>query len=289
MEYMPMMKPGSAAWEKNAAASVRIVSFTLPQRTLVAFLVCLALPAQPIRIMSLNIAGNSKVDAIAEEIKQKTGGIPDVLLLQEAPNEAQELGKKLDLNVEFAAPKPGRTNVGIAILSRWQMTDRSVHRVKRFYRLLKIRPRMALGVTVLTPSGPMRVWTTHLDTRINIDERLEQLRPIVTEAAKFDGPAVIGGDSNTLGLGWILHSIPFPRGDAHARAVERLMKQHGFHTPFQEDRATFDLFGMRLDWIYVRGLEPLRTGIQPLEASDHHAIWTDTSDTNRNRTVEQSQ
>src|SRR5687768_15207432 len=138
MEYMPIMKPGSAAWERIAAASVRIASFTLPQRTVVAFLVCLALPAQPIRIMSLNMAGNSKVDAIAEEIKQKTGGIPDVLLLQEAPNEAQELGKKLDLNVEFAAAKPGRTNMGVAILSRWPMTDRSVHRVKRFYRLLKI-------------------------------------------------------------------------------------------------------------------------------------------------------
>ena len=231
--------------------------------------------------MSLNIAGNTRVDAIAEEIQQKTGGVPDILLLQEAPNAAQELGKKLDLHVEFAAPKPGRTNMGIAILSRWPMTDRSVHRVKRFYRVLKVRPRMAMGVTVQTPFGPMRVWTTHLDTRLNIGERLEQLRPIVTDAAAFQGPALIGGDFNTVGLSWVLHALPVPRGDAHARAVEGLMKQHGFHTPFQEERPTFDLFGMRLDWIYLRGLEPLRTGIQPLEASDHHAIWTEISDTTR--------
>jgi endonuclease/exonuclease/phosphatase family metal-dependent hydrolase len=231
--------------------------------------------------MSLNIAGNTKVDAIAEEIKNKTGGVPDILLLQEAPNAAQELGKKLDLHVEFAAPSAGRTNMGIAILSRWPMTDRSDHRVKRFYRVLKVRPRMALGVTVQTPSGPMRVWTTHLDTRISVDERLEQLRPVVAEAAKFDGPAVIGGDFNTLGLSWVLHAIPFPHGDAHARAVEALMKQHGFATPFQDNRPTFDLFGMRLDWIYVRGLESLRTGIQPMAVSDHHAIWTDISATNR--------
>ena len=123
--------------------------------------------------------------------------------------------------------------------------------------------------------GPIRIWTTHLDTRIRVEERLQQLRPILAEADRYQGPSIIGGDFNTLGLNWFFHIVPYPTGKAHTRAVTGLMERHGFETPFKGTDPTFDLFGMQLDWLFFRGLDAVKTGIQPLKPSDHHAIWTE--------------
>lgn len=239
-------------------------------------------PQCPTRVMSINLANVSDARRIADEIKQRAGTIPDILMLQEVAKPkgantsvAEDLAKLLGLHAIFAAPKPGPTNIGIAILSRWPLSDRKVHTVPRFYRVLKIRPRVALGATTHAPSGPIRIWTTHLDTRINVQERLTQLSPILTEAQQHRGPAIIGGDLNTLGVGWVLHALPYKTGDAHARAVIDLMSRHGFQTPFTKYRPTFDRFGLQLDWIFLRGLNTVATGIEPLAFSDHHAIWTD--------------
>jgi endonuclease/exonuclease/phosphatase family metal-dependent hydrolase len=188
---------------------------------------------------------------------------------------AEDVGRALGLQTVFAAPKPGPTSVGVAILSRWPLSDVKTYKVPRFYRLVKVRPRLALSATAQSPSGPILIWTTHLDTRITVEERLKQLSPILEEARSFRGPAIIGGDLNTLSLGWILHSLPYPTGDSHARAVTELMRSHGFETPFKDRQPTFDRFGMQLDWVFLRDLEAGRTGVQPLNFSDHHAIWTE--------------
>ena len=251
--------------------------------------VATALPSeQAIRVMSLNLANNSDARRIAAEIKDRTGGVPDILLLQEVAKRngssisvAEEVASLLGLHAAFAAPKPGRTSMGVAILSRWPIADKKVHVVPRFYKLLKVRPRLALGVTTHAPPGPIRVWTTHLDTRIRVRERLEQLRPILAEADRYRGPSIIGGDLNTLGLNWVLHAIPYPTGKAHARAVIDLLQRHGFETPFHQSVPTFDLFGMQLDWVFLRELDVVAKGIQPLEVSDHHAIWTEFIDRRR--------
>lgn len=234
------------------------------------------------RVMSINLANKKDAARIAEEIKRDAGVVPDILLLQEVArlkgsetSVAEQVARILGMHAAFAAPKPGPTSVGVAVLSRWPIEGRAVHRVRRFYRVLKVRPRLALGVTTQSPRGPIRVWTTHLDTRITVKERVAQLRPILAEAASFREPSIIGGDLNTLNLGWVLHAIPYPNGNAHARAVADLMRQHGFDTPFTQHRPTFDHFGMQLDWVYLRGLEAIRSGIAPLAFTDHHAVWAE--------------
>jgi endonuclease/exonuclease/phosphatase (EEP) superfamily protein YafD len=108
-----------------------------------------------------------------------------------------------------------------------------------------------------------------------VDERLQQLRPLIAEAAAFAGPCIFGGDLNTNRAKWFLHAIPFPAGPVHARAVAEFMTKHGFRTPFEESRPTFDLFNLQLDWVFARGVKTGKTGIEPLDFSDHHAIWTD--------------
>jgi endonuclease/exonuclease/phosphatase family metal-dependent hydrolase len=232
------------------------------------------------RVLSLNLAGEKDPYRIAREIRAGTG-IPDILLLQEVRKKpgagesvAEELAAVLGLHAVFGAPKPGPTNIGVAILSRWPLRDQALRKVRRFYRVVKIRPRLAIAATADTPFGPVRIWNTHLDTRINVDERLEQLRPLLAEAAAYKGPCIFGGDFNTVGLRWFLHAVPFP-GPAPAPAINAFMKQHGFRTPFRTGRATFDSWNLQLDWVFVRGLSTGATGIEPLDFSDHHAVWTE--------------
>jgi endonuclease/exonuclease/phosphatase family metal-dependent hydrolase len=233
-------------------------------------------------VLSLNLASETDAKRIARELNERTGVIPDILLLQEVAkvrgaerSVAEDLARLLGFDAVFASPRAGATTIGLAILSRWLLSDKDVRKVQSFYRLLKFRPRLALAATVHSPSGPIRVWTTHLDTRISVRERLEQLRPLLAEAGRFQGPCIFGGDLNTNRARWFLHAVPFPAGNVHSRAVADLMRQHGFSTPFSEGRPTFDLFKLQLDWVYLRGLSTAATGIEPLAFSDHHAIWAE--------------
>ena len=53
------------------------------------------------------------------------------------------------------------------------------------------------------------------------------------------------------------------------------MRTLGFVTPFDAAGPTHDRLGLRLDWIFLKDLEPDDAArIQPLGFSDHHAIWT---------------
>lgn len=233
------------------------------------------------RVLSLNLASEKDAQRIARELTERTGVMPDILLLQEVAklqgsetSVAEQLAQILKFHAVFGAPKPGATNIGLAILSRWPLSDKTTSKVRSFYRVLRFRPRMSLAATAQAPSGPIRIWTTHLDTRISVKERLEQLRPMLTEAAEFPGPCILGGDLNTNRARWLLHAVPFPAGNAHARAVTELMRTNEFRTPFLVGNPTFDLMKLQLDWVYLRGLEAGATGIEPLAFTDHHAIWT---------------
>ena len=46
---------------------------------------------------------------------------------------------------------------------------------------------------------------------------------------------MIGGDLNTLGLNWLLHTVPYPAGKgARPRGQGTDEESRGFETPFQE-------------------------------------------------------
>jgi hypothetical protein len=86
---------------------------------------------------------------------------------------------------------------------------------------------------------------------------------------------VIGGDLNTNDMQWVSHVVPIPYPGWQAAAVRKLMLEKGFSTPFELRRATFDHLRMQLDWFFSKRLRPLRSAIQPLDFSDHHAIWAE--------------
>lgn len=248
--------------------------FYSTQQTTIAPVLQAATGGPQFTVLTLNIAKVTDVDTIVRELRPA-----DVLLFQEVvrasdntASVAEQVAAKLGLNVEFASPDGGRTESGIALLSRFPLTDVKLHKVTQVHLVFRSRRRILLAATVQTPAGPVRVVCAHLDTRINPADRLKELGPGIEDTKSFNGPAMIAGDLNTNDMQWVSHVVPVPWPGWQATRVRDLMAQNGFHTPFVNRRATFDHFGMQLDWIFLRNLAAAKAEIVPMAFSDHHAL-----------------
>jgi endonuclease/exonuclease/phosphatase family metal-dependent hydrolase len=235
-------------------------------------------------IASLNMAKETRLMEVSDEIgrlfKQRSA---DVLFLQEVDRSvndgdsgiAAELGRTLGLHWQFArADIWGDREEGLAILSRYPLDNVDVIRLKRFDLNGHQRKRIALATSMTTRVGTVRAINVHLDSRINPDERLEQLGPVVESAARFPGPCVVGGDFNTTDFRFVGRWLPIPSGASQQRVVMTTMAASGFETPFVGSGPTFKLLGLKLDWIFARRLRADAWGIDRIEFSDHNAIWT---------------
>jgi endonuclease/exonuclease/phosphatase family metal-dependent hydrolase len=238
---------------------------------------------QGLTVVSINTATVTDIEAMANEIERNSSlRNADIIFLQEVVRPADNqlstgelLGRRLGRSAIFAAPDGGKTASGLSILAAKPLRDVKVRTLKNVNLIFRTRKRIALIGTAETPAGPVRLINTHLDTRINPKERLEQLGPALEEAEQFTGPVIIGGDFNTNDMQWVSHVVPVPYPGWQAKAVRKLMVERGFLTPFALRRATFDYLKMQLDWLFCRRLRPARSAIQPLEFSDHHAIWAE--------------
>jgi endonuclease/exonuclease/phosphatase family metal-dependent hydrolase len=142
-------------------------------------------------------------------------------------------------------------------------------------------PRIALGVDLVTPNGTLHLITVHLDTRMNIGERILQLRPVV-----LDAPAgtVVAGDMNMNPWIWAGAIVPLPTIDAAADTdqgplLDDYLRTIGYATPTDDVGATQHIPGLelRLDAIYTRGVEAMGEPVveRGVTASDHWPMWID--------------
>jgi endonuclease/exonuclease/phosphatase family metal-dependent hydrolase len=230
--------------------------------------------------VSLNLAKTSDPDKVVDAIRRSQPlRDADLYLFQEVrntdgqPSVAEQTARKLERAVFFETPAPNVYDQGLAILSRYPITNTSTIRLKACELRFRSRNRFAMTATVQTPSGDLRAWNVHLDTRINPQERLEQLQPVVVEAGRYGGPQLIGGDFNTNGMYWIGNILPLPCGLAHGVAVRRKLKEHGFHSPLPDGINTFPPLRRHLDWIFLSELASVEAGVVPVSFSDHNAIW----------------
>ena len=83
---------------------------------------------------------------------------------------------------------------------------------------------------------------------------------------------LIGGDFNTNDYRWLFHTIPIPVAWYQSDGLLRFMARQGFSSAITTREPTHDAFGMRLDWIFLRGLDARTSVVQPLAISDHHAL-----------------
>ena len=235
--------------------------------------------ADTISIASLNLDHQSSFEKVVHDFEAAPRvSHADIILLQEVAHVeggasiASRLADRLGYQVAFAPEGKGVYDRGLAVVSKFPIEESKVEWLTPYNLVFKTRHRFALAVKLRVPSGEMRIWNAHLDTRINADQRLKQLQPVMDEAAKLTGPRLIGGDFNTNDFYWIEHTLPIPRG-GYRSAVRRAMAQMGFKTPFQDQLITLPIARQHLDWMFVNGMEPLSSTTEPIPFSDHHAIW----------------
>ncbi len=239
-------------------------------------------PALPevVRLVSYNLHGppTQRIETMISTLREEPS-IRDaaVLLLQEV-NRGHRGSGSLDLDEVLAErlgmhyayafenfhPRGGGER-GLAILSRVPL--REVRRV-----LLPVvgpdrRRRIALGATVDLEGLRMRVYTLHLETRISTENRGRQIQGVLEDAARYPGmPVVIMGDFNTI-------------TGSSRRKMFQLMEGAGYTCPLPGDEKTFQqkfFFRFKLDWIWVKGIEPLAAGVEGhVEVSDHRPLWVD--------------
>ncbi|MGH9626854.1 MAG: endonuclease/exonuclease/phosphatase family protein, partial [Bryobacteraceae bacterium] len=127
--------------------------------------------AGPLTVVSLNLARENSADRILEEIRGvRAIRNADVFLLQEVVRDddstlsvSEELAARMGYYSVFAPAftlGPGVTE-GIAIVSRFPLSGTETLPLKSCDVLFRTRSRIALGSTVVTPSGNIRVFNAH--------------------------------------------------------------------------------------------------------------------------------
>jgi len=186
-------------------------------------------------------------------------------------NTAKRIADDLGLYYAWAAPPAAKPDdeeeTGVALLSIYPLSD--VHRIVLPHAGPNGRHRVALGATVEIDKRPWRVYTAHAETRITFGKKLEQFKAVLDDLARYPAhmPAIIMGDFNT----W---------EPAVGGKVSKLFSNAGLKTPFGGEktfrrRVLFVPIELRLDWVWLRGLEAASFGIdREVEISDHYPLWT---------------
>ena len=242
-----------------------------------------------LRITTFNVNHGADVAGLAQAIKETADiATTDVLLVQEIeayPDEngsrASQLATALGLGYVYAPERlQGAGTHGTAILSRWPLERVQVMRLPCADQAVSSAPRIALGADVRVGGLVLRVIDMHLDTRLNITDRILQIRPAVLDAPT---PVLVGGDFNTNPYAWLGGSVPeLPAGSIvetdQAPALDDYMRHIEYDTPTAALGPTVNFEGVvdaRLDSIYTRGLGVVFGGVVRVGPSDRWPMWLD--------------
>lgn len=186
-------------------------------------------------------------------------------------NTARLIADELGMYYAWAAPPRAAADeeredeTGVAILSAYPLTD--IERIVLPHPGPGERRRVALGATVELDKLKLRVYCLHAETRIRIEQKIAQQRAVLDALAARPSleRAVVLGDFNT----WEAEA---------ASETEKLFNATNFSTPFKADQATWKtlLIELRLDWLWLRNLQPTAHGIaRHIKLSDHWPLWVE--------------
>jgi endonuclease/exonuclease/phosphatase family metal-dependent hydrolase len=236
-----------------------------------------------LRIVSYNMRwrGGEDLKKIIKLLREDAEiGNPAIVALQEVDRQKERSGKtntaklladELGLYYAWAAPPSAKAGVeeetGVAILSAYPLLD--VRRIVLPHEGPDHRRRVALGASIKIADVELRVYSAHAETRLSMEKKLDQLNALLDDLnqRKIAIPAIVMGDFNT----W--------QSDAERKTI-KLFSDAGFVTPFGSQstfvrRVLFVPIELRLDWIWIRGLEPVSYGIdRKIDVSDHWPLWT---------------
>jgi endonuclease/exonuclease/phosphatase family metal-dependent hydrolase len=230
----------------------------------------------PNRVMTWNICNpckESNVDRAAEIARYA----PQVIGMQEAcVRDVEAIRENLKrlyglvYHVEYGSVlrnwnrcgglpwRPG--GFGQALLSAAPMTDR----VHEEYPDGGSEDRGYMAVTTLVGGQPVRVFNTHLAQRRQEAVRAEQVRVLAAAVARHERAIVLGDfnavpDSPELSRIWALATDTDPQCQPSSMGA---------------CEATTD-WQSKFDYVFLRGISPLRHRVQPTPYSDHHLLFSD--------------
>ncbi len=211
----------------------------------------------------------------------------DLIMMQEVPrwgttcSGACELGRELGMYALFAPGHvEGDKDMGVAILSRAPITSAQIVELPWNDVHFNAGRRIALVATLEQNGRPITVYAVHLENRLTVADRKQQMRPVLEHAARQHTPIIIAGDFNTNPFTWVSHWLPLPTGRNQSRKLEAFVRSYGFETPVRDSGATHRYIGMKLDGIYTRGFTTKRFATaHAKDVSDHLALWATVAST----------
>jgi endonuclease/exonuclease/phosphatase family metal-dependent hydrolase len=237
-----------------------------------------------LRVVTYNVHGIDGAAIASALAAQSETAAAEVYLLQEVERRRGErtsracvAAERMGLHCVYA---PGHElgdggDLGVAILSTTRLTELEIIELPYLSTVVNSGRRVALGATVRTQAGPVRLLAVHLDNRIGPADRVRQLRPVLDAADRAGLPTVIAGDVNTSPFEFIGHIVPVPTG-RQARTLEASVRARGFDTPAVGVGPTSRYLWMRLDAIYGRGVTVTDAAVaRATDASDHLPLWAD--------------
>ena len=239
-------------------------------------------PAE-IKVVSYNIRwrGGEELDQLIKLLKQNSDiAGASIIGLQEVDRNKQRTGKvntvrliaeKLGRYYAWAAPPTAKAameeETGVAILSSYPLKD--VRRIVLPHPGPGRRRRVAIGATVDIAETPLRIYSVHSENRMSVGKKLEQTKAVLEDLANYPKhmSAIVLGDLNT----WQSDSV---------KKTSELFIRENFTTPFANGKSTFLRtilvipIKLKLDWIWLRGLEGTSHGIdKKIGLSDHWPLW----------------
>jgi endonuclease/exonuclease/phosphatase family metal-dependent hydrolase len=264
---VPLLESGQAATVRTLTSppgEVKVISYNIRWRSGDDLKTLIKLLQEDPEIGGASILALQEVD----RHKKRTGHNNTVKMIADA----------LGLYYAWAAPPTAKhtdeEETGVAILSVYPLSD--VRRIVLPYPGPGKRRRVALGATVAMHNRRWRIYSAHAETRIKFDKKLEQYKAVLDDLAQFpaDMPAMVMGDFNT----W--------EPNAGGKVV-KLFSNAGLKTPFAghstfRRKVLFVPIELKLDWVWLRGLEAATFGIdRGVEVSDHWPLWTNVKMTNQ--------
>lgn len=242
----------------RAPSEVKVVSYNIRWRGGDDLRKLIQLLKDDPEIGGASIIGLQEVD----RNKKRTGNTNTVKLI------AEKLGLYYAWTAPPAAEADKEEETGVAILSNYPLAD--IQRIVLPHEGPGRRRRVAIGATITISGAPLRVYSVHSENRISVSKKIDQVKAVLQDLAHRpkNWQAIVLGDLNT----W---------EPAAVKQTTGLFARENFTTPFAQDNSTFARtiliipVRLKLDWIWLRGLEAKSSGIdQKIDLSDHWPLWT---------------
>jgi endonuclease/exonuclease/phosphatase family metal-dependent hydrolase len=219
-------------------------------------------------VVTYNIKEGQEVEAAGDALQTVAPLYEaDVILLQEMDEAGVErLAQRLAMNYVYYpafVSRDGR-NVGNAILARWPLTDPQKILLPGASPLTG-QKRIAVKANVDLGPLDFPVYSVHTETYTSQPSmRTTQVEAIADDIESSPGPAIVGGDFNTVSN----RSIRRLTERFEAVGLERIS------TGLGSTIAKYGISPVAADHIFTRGFSLVASGKnEDLGASDHFPVW----------------